>query len=164
VHRSAGLLKVPIQAEGAFEIARRSRGTPRIANRLLRRVRDYAEVKADGVISRGIADLALKMLDVDPEGFDLMDRKLLEAVIHRFDGGPVGLDNVAAAIGEEAGHDRGRDRTLSDHAGFPAADAARPHRHAGSLPSPGGDAAEGLGRAVRRAVALEQTPGAPMLR
>ena len=103
VHRSAGLLKVPIQAEGAFEIARRSRGTPRIANRLLRRVRDYAEVKSDGVITRVIADKALKMLDVDPEGFDLMDRKLLEAVIHRFDGGPVGLDNVAAAIGEESG-------------------------------------------------------------
>jgi len=103
VHRSAGLLNVPIQAEGAFEIARRSRGTPRIANRLLRRVRDYAEVKGDGLITRQIADLALKMLDVDPEGFDLMDRKLLEAVVHRFDGGPVGLDNVAAAIGEEAG-------------------------------------------------------------
>jgi len=103
VHRSAGLLNVPIQAEGAFEIARRSRGTPRIANRLLRRVRDYAEVKGDGLITRAIADLALKMLDVDPEGFDLMDRKLLEAVVHRFDGGPVGLDNVAAAIGEEPG-------------------------------------------------------------
>jgi Holliday junction DNA helicase RuvB len=103
VKRSAGLLNVPIQAEGAFEIARRSRGTPRIANRLLRRVRDYAEVKGDGVITRRIADLALQMLDVDPEGFDLMDRKLLEAVVHRFDGGPVGLDNVAAAIGEEAG-------------------------------------------------------------
>ena len=103
VHRSAGLLKVVIQAEGAFEIARRSRGTPRIANRLLRRVRDYAEVKGDGTITRQIADKALVMLDVDPEGFDLMDRKLLEAVIHRFDGGPVGLDNVAAAIGEEPG-------------------------------------------------------------
>jgi Holliday junction DNA helicase RuvB len=103
VKRSAGLLNVPVQAEGAFEIARRSRGTPRIANRLLRRVRDYAEFKADGVITRDIADKALKMLDVDPEGFDLMDRKLLEAVIHRFDGGPVGLDNVAAAIGEESG-------------------------------------------------------------
>ena len=103
VHRSAGLMQVPIQAEGAFEIARRSRGTPRIANRLLRRVRDYAQVKADGLITRHIADLALKMLDVDPEGFDLMDRKLLEAVVHRFDGGPVGLDNVAAAIGEESG-------------------------------------------------------------
>jgi Holliday junction DNA helicase RuvB len=97
------LLGVPIQAEGAFEIARRSRGTPRIANRLLRRVRDYAEVKSDGTITRQIADKALLMLDVDPEGFDLMDRKLLEAVIHRFDGGPVGLDNVAAAIGEEPG-------------------------------------------------------------
>ena len=103
VHRSAGLLKVPIDAEGAFEIARRSRGTPRIANRLLRRVRDYAEVKGDGSITRQLADKALVMLDVDAEGFDLMDRKMLEAVIHRFDGGPVGLDNVAAAIGEEPG-------------------------------------------------------------
>jgi len=101
VHRSAGLLDVPIDAEGAFEIARRSRGTPRIANRLLRRVRDYADVKADGRITKTISDLALAMLDVDPQGFDVMDRKLLEAVIHRFDGGPVGLDNVAAAIGEE---------------------------------------------------------------
>jgi Holliday junction DNA helicase RuvB len=86
---------------GAFEIARRSRGTPRIANRLLRRVRDYAEVKADGLISKAVAESALAMLDVDPQGFDLMDRKLLEAVIHRFDGGPVGLDNIAASIGEE---------------------------------------------------------------
>ncbi|MEY4413866.1 MAG: hypothetical protein RIQ53_1159 [Pseudomonadota bacterium] len=103
VERSAGLLNVPIRGEGAFEIARRSRGTPRIANRLLRRVRDYAEVKGDGIITRKIADAALKMLDVDPEGFDLMDRKFLEAVVHRFDGGPVGLDNVAAAIGEEPG-------------------------------------------------------------
>jgi Holliday junction DNA helicase RuvB len=103
VHRSAGLLKVPTDAEGAFEIARRSRGTPRIANRLLRRVRDYADVKGDGRIVKGLAELALVMLDVDPQGFDVMDRKLLEAVIHRFDGGPVGLDNVAAAIGEEAG-------------------------------------------------------------
>jgi Holliday junction DNA helicase RuvB len=101
VHRSAGLLKVPIDTDGAFEIARRSRGTPRIANRLLRRVRDYADVKGDGTIVKPLADKALKMLDVDPQGFDVMDRKLLEAVIHRFDGGPVGLDNVAAAIGEE---------------------------------------------------------------
>ncbi len=103
VTRSAGLLNVPVDAAGALEIARRSRGTPRIANRLLRRVRDYAQVKADGRISAAVADAALKMLDVDPQGFDLMDRKLLEAVIHRFDGGPVGLDNVAAAIGEESG-------------------------------------------------------------
>jgi Holliday junction DNA helicase RuvB len=103
VTRSAGLLNAPIDADGALEIARRSRGTPRIANRLLRRVRDYAEVKADGRIVAGIADKALAMLDVDSQGFDLMDRKLLEAVVHRFDGGPVGLENVAAAIGEEAG-------------------------------------------------------------
>ncbi len=103
VHRSAGLLEVPIDAGGAGEIARRSRGTPRIANRLLRRVRDYAQVKADGHIEKLVADRALAMLDVDPLGFDVMDRKLLEAIVHRFDGGPVGLENVAAAIGEEAG-------------------------------------------------------------
>ena len=103
VTRSAGLLNAPIDADGALEVARRSRGTPRIANRLLRRVRDYADVKGTGHISVAIADAALKMLDVDPRGFDVMDRKLLEAVIHRFDGGPVGLDNIAASIGEEAG-------------------------------------------------------------
>ena len=103
VARSAGLLNVRADVAGATEIARRSRGTPRIANRLLRRVRDYAEVKGDGEISKKIAHDALAMLDVDPEGFDVMDRKLLEAVIHRFDGGPVGLDNIAASIGEEPG-------------------------------------------------------------
>ncbi len=103
VTRSGGLLNVPIDAAGSLEIARRSRGTPRIANRLLRRVRDYAQVKGDGTIDSALADKALKMLDVDPLGFDVMDRKLLEAVIHRFGGGPVGLDNVAAAIGEESG-------------------------------------------------------------
>ncbi|MCV2351152.1 Holliday junction branch migration DNA helicase RuvB [Paucibacter sp. Y2R2-4] len=103
VTRSAALLNTPMDAEGAMEIARRSRGTPRIANRLLRRVRDYAEVKGNGHIGKNIADKALAMLDVDPRGFDLMDRKLLEAIVHRFDGGPVGLENVASAIGEEAG-------------------------------------------------------------
>ena len=103
VVRSAGLLGVPIDPDGAHELARRSRGTPRIANRLLRRVRDYADVKADGRITVPVANLALAMLDVDPQGFDVMDRKLLEAIVHRFDGGPVGLDNVAAAIGEEPG-------------------------------------------------------------
>ena len=103
VTRSARLLHAPIDAAGAMEIARRSRGTPRIANRLLRRVRDFADVKADGSITQGIAAQALAMLDVDPEGFDVMDRKLLEAVIHRFDGGPVGVDNIAASIGEDAG-------------------------------------------------------------
>jgi Holliday junction DNA helicase RuvB len=101
VVRSAGLLKMEMDADGGFEIANRSRGTPRIANRLLRRVRDYAEVKGNGCVDRAIAQAALSMLDVDPQGFDVMDRKLLEAVIHRFDGGPVGLDNVAASIGEE---------------------------------------------------------------
>ena len=102
VQRSAGLLKTRLEPEGALEIARRARGTPRIANRLLRRVRDYAEVKADGVVSKPIADAALKMLDVDALGLDLMDRKLLLAVIEKFGGGPVGLDNLAHAVGEEA--------------------------------------------------------------
>jgi len=101
VRRSAGLLNVSLDDDAAVELARRSRGTPRIANRLLRRVRDYAEVKANGLVTCEVANRALTMLDVDPQGFDLMDRKLLEAVIHRFDGGPVGLDNVAASIGEE---------------------------------------------------------------
>ncbi|HCY63039.1 MAG TPA: Holliday junction branch migration DNA helicase RuvB [Oxalobacteraceae bacterium] len=101
VSRSAALLNAPIQDAGALEIARRSRGTPRIANRLLRRVRDYAEVKGTGEITQAMADAALKMLDVDPVGFDIMDRKLLEAVLIKFNGGPVGLDNLAAAIGEE---------------------------------------------------------------
>ena len=103
VTRSAGLLGAPIDAPGAQEIANRSRGTPRIANRLLRRVRDYAEVKGDGQITQEMARKALSMLDVDPRGFDVMDRKLLEAVVHRFDGGPVGVDNIAASIGEDAG-------------------------------------------------------------
>jgi Holliday junction DNA helicase RuvB len=101
VKRSAGLLNAPMDEQGGIEIARRSRGTPRVANRLLRRVRDYADMKGTGLISHDIAQKALAMLDVDPKGFDVMDRKLLEAVIHRFDGGPVGLDNIAASIGEE---------------------------------------------------------------
>lgn len=101
VARSANLLEVNMQKAGAFEIARRSRGTPRIANRLLRRVRDYAQVKSDGVVTDMIADAALRMLDVDQQGFDVMDRKLLQAVLEKFGGGPVGLDNLAAAIGEE---------------------------------------------------------------
>ena len=100
VSRSAGLLQMSLDDTGAFEIARRSRGTPRIANRLLRRVRDYAEVKSNGRVDAALADAALQMLDVDNEGLDMMDRKFLEAVLHKFAGGPVGLDNIAAAIGE----------------------------------------------------------------
>jgi Holliday junction DNA helicase RuvB len=101
VTRSAGLLELPISPDGALEIAKRSRGTPRVANRLLRRVRDYADVRADGKATREVADAALIMLDVDAQGLDLMDRKLLLAVIEKFMGGPVGVDNLAAAIGEE---------------------------------------------------------------
>ena len=101
VHRSARLLNVAIDAGGALEIARRARGTPRIANRLLRRVRDFAEVKSTGLVTLEVADTALRMLDVDAIGLDLMDRKLLAAVIEKFGGGPVGVENLAAAIGEE---------------------------------------------------------------
>lgn len=91
---------IPCEAEGAAEIARRSRGTPRIANRLLRRVRDFAQVKKAACIDAAVADAALSLLDVDKAGLDMMDRKFLEAVLHKFSGGPVGLENVAAAIGE----------------------------------------------------------------
>jgi len=101
VHRSAQLLNVTIDEAGAREIAARARGTPRIANRLLRRVRDFAQVKDHGVVTAAVADAALAMLKVDRNGFDQMDRRLLQAVIEKFDGGPVGLDSLAAAIGEE---------------------------------------------------------------
>ena len=103
VTRSAGLLALHIDDDGAREIARRSRGTPRIANRLLRRVRDFAEVRADGHVTGIVADQALRMLNVDDTGFDEQDRRLLQTIIEKFDGGPVGVDNLAAAIGEERG-------------------------------------------------------------
>lgn len=103
VMRSAGILQVSIEADGAAEIAQRSRGTPRITNRLLRRVRDYAEVRADGRIDRDVAICALDMLSVDVHGLDAMDQRLLKTLLQKFDGGPVGLENLAAAIGEEAG-------------------------------------------------------------
>ena len=101
VSRSAGILGLPIDAAGAYEVARRARGTPRIANRLLRRVRDFAQVRGNGEITREVADLALNMLDVDERGFDHQDRRLLLTMIEKFDGGPVGIDSLAAAIGEE---------------------------------------------------------------
>lgn len=101
VQRSAHLLNVPIDSAGAQTIARRARGTPRIANRLLRRVRDYAEVKAQGAIHPELAEQALNMLDIDPQGFDILDRRLLLTIINQFNGGPVGIESIAAAIGEE---------------------------------------------------------------
>jgi len=101
--RSAGILNLPIEAQGASEIAKRARGTPRIANRLLRRVRDFAEVKADGVVTGAVAVSAMDMLQVDPNGFDAMDRRLLQTIIEKFDGGPVGIESLAAAVGEERG-------------------------------------------------------------
>ena len=103
VRRSASILAVPIDAVGALRIAQRARGTPRIANRLLRRVRDYAQVKADGRIVAAVAEAALDLLEVDPQGFDTLDRKLLTTVIDKFDGGPVGIESIAAAVGEERG-------------------------------------------------------------
>ncbi len=103
VSRSASVLGIAIDEEGAKEIARRSRGTPRIANRLLRRVRDFAEIKAHGVITKDVADNALTMLDVDEKGLDGMDRQILSIIIKRFDGGPVGLDTIAVSVGEESG-------------------------------------------------------------
>jgi len=103
VERSAGILGVPTDTEGAARIAERSRGTPRIANRLLRRARDYAEVKAQGRITEVVAQAALDLLDVDPQGFDPMDRRLMLTIIEKFDGGPVGVDSLAAALGEERG-------------------------------------------------------------
>jgi len=103
VTRSAGILGVTVDAPGAHEIARRSRGTPRIANRLLRRVRDFAQVEGDGTIDTAVATAAMDMLDVDPRGFDVMDRRLLLTIMEKFDGGPVGVDSLAAAIGEERG-------------------------------------------------------------
>jgi Holliday junction DNA helicase RuvB len=101
VRRSARILDVPIAGEAATEIARRSRGTPRVANRLLRRVRDFAQVRADGTITLDVAHAALKLLEVDEHGFDEIDRKLLRTIIDKFGGGPVGLNTIAAAIGEE---------------------------------------------------------------
>ena len=103
ITRAASLLEVDIEAAGAHEIARRSRGTPRIANRLLRRVRDFADVKYDGTVTAEVADSALNVLNIDPEGFDHMDRRLLLSIIEKFDGGPVGVDNLSAAISEERG-------------------------------------------------------------
>jgi Holliday junction DNA helicase RuvB len=101
VHRSGSILNVQITEEGALEVARRSRGTPRIANNLLRRVRDYAQVKGDGVISAQLADRALAMLDIDNDGLDEMDKRILETIIVKFGGGPVGISSLAVAVGEE---------------------------------------------------------------
>jgi len=103
VNRSAGILNLPIEQPGASAIATRSRGTPRIANRLLRRVRDFAEVEGDGVVTGTVAEGAMNVLQVDPHGFDAMDRRLLQTIIEKFDGGPVGIESLAAAIGEERG-------------------------------------------------------------
>jgi Holliday junction DNA helicase RuvB len=102
-NRSSGILNLPIEDPGALQIARRARGTPRIANRLLRRVRDYAEVEGDGVVTEAIAISAMDMLQVDPSGFDAMDRRVLQTIVEKFDGGPVGIESLAAAIGEERG-------------------------------------------------------------
>ena len=102
-NRSAGILNLPLEAPGAQQIARRARGTPRVVNRLLRRVRDFAEVQAEGVVTEQVAISAMDMLEVDPHGFDSMDRRLLQTIIEKFDGGPVGIESLSAAVGEERG-------------------------------------------------------------
>jgi Holliday junction DNA helicase RuvB len=164
VQRSARILGVAIDLTGAQEIARRSRGTPRIANRLLRRVRDYAQIKANGQMTAEVASRALDLLDVDVHGFDMLDRKLLLAVIEKFDGGPVGVDNLAAAIGEEKGTiedvlepfliqqgflmrtPRGRVATLNAYTHFGLTVPAKENHSQSSLPAQNGDlfADEGL--------------------
>ncbi len=120
VRRSAKILGIACDADGAGEIARRARGTPRIANRLLRRVRDFAEIKAGGTITTAVAKAALDMLKVDAEGFDALDRRLLGMIIENFDGGPVGVESLAAALSRGTRHDRGRGRAVPDPAGLPA--------------------------------------------
>ena len=102
-HRSAGILNLPIEEPGARQIARRARGTARIVNRLLRRVRDFAEVEGDGVVTEAIAERAMDILEVDPNGFDAMDRRVLQTIVEKFDGGPVGIESLSAAVGEERG-------------------------------------------------------------
>ena len=147
MRRSAQILGISCVPEGAAEIAKRSRGTPRIANRLLRRVRDYAQVRAGGDITREVADAAMAMLKVDPEGFDDLDRRLLRTIIESFDGGPVGVESLAAALSEERG-------TLEDviepyliQQGYLHAQRARPHGHRQGLPPPRPEAQAGRGRA-----------------
>lgn len=147
INRTAGIVGVEIQENGASEIAARARGTPRIANRLLRRVRDYAEVEVDGRIDAAVARSAMDMLDVDPDGLDMMDRKLLAAIIEKFDGGPVGVDSIAAAIGEERGTIEDVFEPYLIQQGFmmrtPRGRTATPlaYRQLG-LPSPGGSPSE----------------------
>jgi len=147
VSRSAGILGVAAADDGALEIARRSRGTPRVANRLLRRVRDYAQVKSDGAVSREVADRALDLLEVDAHGFDVMDRKLLLALIEKFGGGPVGIDSLAAAVGEERGTIEDVIEPFLIQSGFLARTArgrlatAAAYRHFGLAPAGAGRAA-----------------------
>ncbi len=170
VVRSASLLGAQIHPDGAFEIAKRARGTPRIANRLLRRVRDFAEVKADGNITAHVADAALKMLDVDPVGFDLMDRKLLEAILHKFDGGPGRRRQSGGGHRRGTRHDRRRARTVSDPAGLSAAHTARPCRHAAHVPAlragrtgfiEHGAGSVGCGHELSHRIRIPEKPGKP---
>ena len=117
IERSAGLLNVPVDPEGALQIALRSRGTPRVANSLLRWVRDYAQVRGDGVITEQLAHDALTMIEIDDDGLDEMDKRLLEAMIYKFNGGPVGLSSLAVAVGGGRFHAGGRARAFPDYAG-----------------------------------------------
>ena len=137
VHRSARLLGIPIEDAGAEEIGRRARGTPRIANRLSRRIRDFADVRGDGRVTRELAEYAMGRLEVDPLGLDAGDRKLLSTVIKRFDGGPVEFDSLAASLAEDRRHAGVRLRALPDSGRLPDPHAARPPSHASRLRTPG---------------------------
>ncbi len=143
VTRSADILNLDVAPQGAARVAQRSRGTPRIANRLLRRVRDFAEVEADGRVTAEVADAALEMLEVDPEGFDVMDQKVLRTIIEKFGGGPVGVDSLAAAVGEERGTIEDVLEPFLIQQGFMMRTArgrvatARAYRHFGLAPSEG---------------------------
>ncbi len=150
VTRSADIMALEVDVAGANAVASRSRGTPRIANRLLRRVRDFAEVEADGKVTEAVASAALDMLEVDPEGFDIMDQKLLRTVIDKFDGGPVGVESLAAAIGDERGTIEDVIEPFLIQQGFLMRTArgrvatARAYRHFGLEPTPGGESSQPL--------------------
>ena len=152
--RSARLLDVAIEDGAAEEIARRCRGTPRIANRLLRRVRDYAQVRADGRITQPVAQTALDLLEVDRFGLDEIDQKIMMTILEKYRGGPVGVNTIAASIAEEAGHHRRSLRAVPDPARLPEPHAARPRRHGAGLRLLQGEAASSRQSATQPALVL----------
>ncbi|WP_257954521.1 Holliday junction DNA helicase RuvB C-terminal domain-containing protein [Nocardioides sp. B-3] len=163
MHRSAGLLGVELTDEGSAEIAGRSRGTPRIANRLLRRVRDYAQVRADGVVTLEVARAALELYEVDESGLDRLDRGVLDALCRRFGGGPVGVSTLAVAVGEERETVEEVAEPFLVRLGLPGAHPARPDRHRGRPAPPRHDATRAAVRGRLHAVRRRLTPYTPAL-